>query len=76
MPLKVADLAVATDSLNKAYHLDKMKVEVLKGITFKVARGEFLAIYGPSGSGKTTLLNIIGGIDRPTSGKVLVLGKD
>ena len=74
MPLKVADLAVVTDSLNKVYHLDKMKLEVLKGITLKVARGEFLAICGPSGSGKTTLLNIISGIDRPTSGKILVLG--
>ncbi|MBN1245465.1 ABC transporter ATP-binding protein [Candidatus Bathyarchaeota archaeon] len=76
MPLKTSDLVVATDSLNKAYQLGDVEVEVLKGITFKVARGEFVAICGPSGSGKTTLLNIISGIDRTTSGKIIVLGED
>ncbi|MDX1814195.1 MAG: ABC transporter ATP-binding protein [Candidatus Bathyarchaeia archaeon] len=53
-----------------------MKVEVLKGLTFNVAKGEFVALCGPSGSGKTTLLNLISGIDRPTNGKILVLGED
>lgn len=76
MPLQTSDLVVATDSLNKVYPLGDVEVEVLKGITLKVARGEFIAICGPSGSGKTTLLNIISGIDRLTSGKILVLGQD
>ena len=76
MCLQTRELIVATDALNKAYQLGDVEVEVLKGITLKVTRGEFVAICGPSGSGKTTLLNIISGIDRPTSGKVLVLGED
>lgn len=53
-----------------------MKVEVLKNVNLKVAHGEFVVIDGPSGSGKTTLLNIIGGIDKPTSGKITVFGED
>jgi len=76
MSLKTSDLVVATDSLNKVYQLGDVDVEVLKGITLEVARGEFVAICGPSGSGKTTLLNIISGIDKLTSGKILVLGQD
>jgi putative ABC transport system ATP-binding protein len=76
MSLKTNELVVATDELNKVYKLGDVEVEVLKGITLKVARGDFVAICGPSGSGKTTLLNIISGIDRPTSGKVFVLGED
>jgi putative ABC transport system ATP-binding protein len=76
MSLKTSELVVATDSLNKAYQLGDEEVEVLKGVTLKVVRGEFVAVCGPSGSGKTTLLNIISGIDKPTSGKILVLGQD
>ncbi|MCJ7559695.1 ABC transporter ATP-binding protein [Candidatus Bathyarchaeota archaeon] len=52
------------------------EVDVLKDLNLNVARGEFIAICGPSGSGKTTLLNMISGIDRPTSGKIIVLGQD
>jgi putative ABC transport system ATP-binding protein len=52
------------------------KVEALKDVNLNVATGEFVAICGPSGSGKTTLLNIISGIDRPTSGKIIVFGED
>jgi putative ABC transport system ATP-binding protein len=52
------------------------EVEVLKDVSLDVAAGEFVAISGPSGSGKTTLLNIISGIDRPTSGKIIVFGED
>ena len=76
MALQKRELVVATDSLSKAYPLGDLEVEVLKGVTLKVARGEFVVVCGPSGSGKTTLLNIIGGIDKPTSGRVLVLGQD
>jgi putative ABC transport system ATP-binding protein len=71
-----SDFVVATQSLNKTYPLGDANVEVLKGVTLNVAKGEFVALCGPSGSGKTTLLNLISGIDRPTSGRILVLGED
>ena len=76
MALQKRELVVAMDSLSKAYPLGDVEVEVLKEVTLKIARGEFVALCGPSGSGKTTLLNIISGIDKPTSGKLLVLGQD
>jgi putative ABC transport system ATP-binding protein len=76
MTLQTKELVVATDALNKLYELGNVEVEALKDMTFKVTRGEFVAICGPSGSGKTTLLNIISGIDCPTSGKIFVLGED
>jgi putative ABC transport system ATP-binding protein len=56
--------------------MDDTDLEVLKNININISRGEFVAICGPSGSGKTTLLNIISGIDKPTSGKIIVLGQD
>jgi putative ABC transport system ATP-binding protein len=52
------------------------EVEVLKDVSLNVAKGEFVAVCGPSGSGKTTLLNIISGIDKPTSGKIIVFGEN
>ena len=76
MSMTASDFVVATHSLNKAFQVGDAEVEVLKDITFKVARGEFVAICGPSGSGKTTLLNIISGIDKLTSGQILVLDQD
>ena len=71
-----SDFVVATQALNKTYQLGDTNVEVLKDVTLNVAKGEFVALCGPSGSGKTTLLNLISGIDRPTSGRILVLGED
>ena len=62
--------------VRKVYKRDAFDVPVLNGITVDVARGDFLALMGPSGSGKTTLLNLIAGIDRPTSGKIIVEGKE
>jgi putative ABC transport system ATP-binding protein len=74
--MKADDFAVAAYSLYKAYQMADVKIEVLKDVNLNVATGEFVVICGPSGAGKTTLLNIISGIDRPTSGKIIVFGED
>jgi putative ABC transport system ATP-binding protein len=58
----------------KSYTRGKQNVEVLHHLSLTIAKGEFVALMGPSGSGKTTLLNLIGGLDRPTSGEVQVAG--
>ena len=76
MPREMSAFVVAMHSLNKVYPMGDASMEVLKDVTFEVSRGEFVAICGPSGSGKTTLLNIISGIDKPTSGQILVLDQD
>lgn len=62
--------------LNKIYDKTKIPVHALKDINLKIEKREFTAIVGPSGSGKTTLLNMIGGLDSPTNGKVLINGID
>lgn len=64
------------DNLTKIYGKDSNTVVALNNINFKVEKGEFVAIVGASGSGKSTLLHILGGVDRPTSGKVYVEGED
>lgn len=64
------------DNLTKVYGRDSNTVVALNNINFKVEKGEFVAIVGASGSGKSTLLHILGGVDRPTSGKVYVEGED
>ncbi len=64
------------DNLCKRYGKDSTLVEALKNVSFKVEKGEFVAIVGPSGSGKSTLLHILGGVDKPTSGHVYVEGTD
>ena len=64
------------ENLTKVYGKDASKVVAIDNISFSVEKGEFVAIVGASGSGKSTLLHLIGGVDRPTSGKVYIDGKD
>src|SRR4051812_4747006 len=68
--------AVEVRQVRKVYERDAEQVTVLNGIDLQVPEGDFVALMGPSGSGKTTLLNMIAGIDRPTSGEVIVAGTD
>ncbi|HID91235.1 TPA: ABC transporter ATP-binding protein, partial [Candidatus Bathyarchaeota archaeon] len=70
------DIIVETHDLKKDYALKGEVVHALRGIDLEVKRGEYLSILGPSGSGKTTLFNMIGGLDSPTSGRVLIEGID
>ncbi|MHA1792859.1 MAG: ABC transporter ATP-binding protein [Promethearchaeota archaeon] len=63
-------------NLYKIYKRDKIEVIALRGLDLNVNKGEFLMIMGPSGCGKTTLLNLIGGLDKPTAGKIFIDGKD
>src|SRR5437764_2726438 len=67
-----AAATVNVQNVRKVYHRDSLEIVVLDGINLDVPEGEFVALMGPSGSGKTTLLNLIAGIDRPTSGTVIV----
>jgi putative ABC transport system ATP-binding protein len=69
-----ANSIVDVRNVRKVYRRDAEEITVLDGIDLKVPAGEFVALMGPSGSGKTTLLNLIAGIDRPTSGEVVVAG--
>ncbi len=62
--------------LKKTYMLGKIPVDALRGINLKVESGEFLSILGPSGSGKSTLLNLIGALDKPSAGRLLIDGAD
>jgi len=67
---------VSASEICKTFELGDLKIEVLEGVNLEVERGKFVTISGPSGSGKTTLLNIIGAIDKPTSGRIIVFGED
>jgi putative ABC transport system ATP-binding protein len=69
------DALVQVRSVDKSYQRGKQTVEVLHHLTLDIPRGDFVALMGPSGSGKTTLLNLIGGLDRPTAGEIVVDGQ-
>lgn len=64
------------ENLSKVYGKGNQQVKALDGVSFSVAKGQFVSIIGPSGSGKSTLLHILGGVDRPTEGKVFLNGQD
>jgi len=72
----MADPLVRVRDVHKVYERGAEKIDVLHGLDLDVEEGEFLALMGPSGSGKTTLLNLLGGLDKPTSGRVVVAGED
>ena len=67
---------IQLSDVTKEYFLGTTKVEALRGVSFEITKGEFTAIAGPSGSGKSTILNMIGCIDNPTSGKIILGGDD
>jgi len=62
--------------IKKAYKMGKVLVPALRGVSFKAAKGEFIAVLGPSGSGKSTLMQILGALDRPDEGKAFIDGMD
>jgi putative ABC transport system ATP-binding protein len=69
------DIMISVENLSKTYKLEKQEVKALCGVSFTIARNEFVAIMGPSGSGKSTLMNLIGCLDTPTEGTYVLNGK-
>ena len=72
----MAEIVVHLDNVVKTYSMGESEVHALRGISFQIEQGEFLSIMGPSGSGKSTCMNMIGCLDRPTSGIVEINGKE
>jgi len=69
------DIIIKSENLTKTYDLGRSQVKALAGVSFEVARNEFMAIMGPSGSGKSTLMNLLGCLDTPTDGRYILNGK-
>ena len=67
---------ITFENVKKSYNIGENTFNALDGVDFSIKKGEFVVILGPSGAGKSTLLNLIGGMDRPSSGKIIVDGKD
>jgi putative ABC transport system ATP-binding protein len=70
------DAVIRVEDLHKYYDLGETKVHALRGVSLDIARGEFVAVMGASGSGKSTMMNILGCLDKPTSGRYLLEGED
>ena len=70
------DIVLQTSALRREYQMGRASIVALGGLDISIQKGEFVAIMGPSGSGKSTLLNLLGGLDQPTSGKVILDGHD
>ena len=68
--------AIVAEGVTRTYALDGVSVEALRGVSFTIPDGDYVAIVGPSGSGKSTLMHLCGGLDRPTSGRMLIAGRD
>jgi putative ABC transport system ATP-binding protein len=71
----MTEAIVSLKHVDKSYSRGKQSIEVLQDLNLDIAKGDFVALMGPSGSGKTTLLNLIGGLDTPTSGEIMVAGQ-
>jgi putative ABC transport system ATP-binding protein len=71
----MSEAIVSLRNIDKRYVRGKQSIDVLQGLSLDIPKGEFVALMGPSGSGKTTLLNLIGGLDKPTSGEITVAGQ-
>ena len=76
MILPEPELEVVVRGLRRVYQLGRSEVHALQGIELDVARGQFVAVVGVSGSGKSTLLHLVGGLDTPTSGRIVVGGQE
>jgi putative ABC transport system ATP-binding protein len=75
-PDAVIQAAVEVIDVTRVYQLDGVSVPALRGVSLRVDRGDYLAIVGPSGSGKSTLMHLLGGLDRPTTGRLMLGGTD
>lgn len=73
--IKIDEPVLMAKDIKKVYEIGKNKVQALKGVSLSLYKGEILAIMGSSGSGKSTLLNILGALDSPTNGKIIINGK-
>jgi putative ABC transport system ATP-binding protein len=72
----MSNIALKTEKMGRVYKLGERQVQALSDVNLEIAKGDFISIMGPSGSGKTTLLNVLGCLDKPTHGKVLLDGVD